>query len=195
MTRTLPCSEELTEVEVPDILWLVAKWLCLHRIPGWKVFMIAASTSMNSEKSEVVPLTLFVKAPPSNYDTIYTVINMAIEECKSLNQGTCIITYNQPLYNIKAREIVASAAPDSDLSKVVVRLGGFHSLLSFLGSIGEIMAGSGLKEFMCTVYAPHSEDKMLLGHAFARAIRAHVLVQASLANVVFDRIRVLDNEI
>lgn len=119
---------------------------------------------------------------------------MAIEECKSLNQGTCIITYNQPLY-IKAREIVASAAPDSDLSKVVVRLGGFHSLLSFLGSIGEIMAGSGLKEFMCTVYAPHSEDKMLLGLAFARAIRAHVLVQVSLANVVFDRIRVLDNEI
>jgi hypothetical protein len=33
---------------------------------------------------------------------------------------------------------------------VVVRLGGFHPLMSFMGCIGAIMAGSGLKALLMT---------------------------------------------
>ena len=42
-------------------------------------------------------------------------------------------------------------APSSPLSGVVIRLGGFHLLLSLMGSIGGIMAGSDLEKMWETV--------------------------------------------
>lgn len=57
------------------------------------------------------------------------------------------------------------------------------------------MARSGLKGFLCTVYAPTSVEKMLLSLAFARAFRAcYLIVQADLAVTVFAQIHVLDYE-
>ena len=56
--------------------------------------------------------------------------------------------FDQPLY-WKAREILSSIDPANDpynLSKVKVLLGGFHTLMSFLGVIGEIISGNGLLE-------------------------------------------------
>lgn len=77
---------------------------------------------------------------------------------------------------------------------VVVRLGGFHLLMSFLECIGFIMAGSGLKEVMCTVFAAHSVDKMLTGHAFSRAVRGHLLVQSVLADIILNSLEVSDEQ-
>ena len=60
------------------------------------------------------------------------------------------------------------------LDNVFLPLGGFHLLMSFMGSIGYIMAGSGLKEVWETVYAPKSTEKIMTRHSFSRAIRAHL---------------------
>ena len=56
--------------------------------------------------------------------------------------------------------------------------------MSFLGSIGFIMAGSGLK-VMSTIYASHSVDKILAGHAYSRAVRAHTFLQIALSKIIF----------
>ncbi|ELU12774.1 hypothetical protein CAPTEDRAFT_192602 [Capitella teleta] len=89
---------------------------------------------------------------------------------------TCFVTFDQPLY-VKANEIVAS---DEILQGVVVRLGGFHPLISFMGSVGYIMGGSGLEVLWESVYAPASVVHMMTGHAYARALRAHLLTSAAL---------------
>jgi len=39
---------------------------------------------------------------------------------------------------------------------MVCRLGGFHTLMSFLRSLGNAMKGSGLEELFAEVYAEHS---------------------------------------
>ena len=44
----------------------------------------------------------------------------------------------------------------SCIKSVVLRLGGFHLQMSFLGSIGHLMAGSGLQELLETLYAVFS---------------------------------------
>lgn len=46
------------------------------------------------------------------------------------------------------------------------------------------MAGSGIKELLSVIYAPISVDKILTGHAYGRAIRAHLLAQLALAKVI-----------
>ena len=72
------------------------------------------------------------------------------------------MTFDQPLY-IKAVGIVSTS---DDLKKVNVRLGGFHLLMTFKGSIGNIMEGSGLEELWESVHT-------MSGHAYSRALRAH----------------------
>ena len=56
--------------------------------------------------------------------------------------------------------------------------------MSFFGSIGYIMQGSGIQEALSLIYAPKSLKKMLNGHAYARAVRAHTLLQLTLAIII-----------
>ncbi|KAJ8888464.1 hypothetical protein PR048_007954 [Dryococelus australis] len=60
------------------------------------------------------------------------------EECKHHNQGSCIVTFDQPLY-AKVSEIIALAP--GELDNVTLWLGGVHLLVSFIDSIGFIMSG------------------------------------------------------
>ena len=77
--------------------------------------------------------------------------------------------------------MVLDAGPHSPPSGVVIRLEGFHLLLSFMGSIGVIMAGSGLEEMWETVYAKNSVVHMMNGRTYARGSRAHFISQSALA--------------
>jgi len=99
----------------------------------------------------------------------------------------CFVTFDQPLY-IKAAEIVAAS---TDLSNVVVRLGGSHLLMSYLGSIGFIMGGSGTEAMWETVYAAGTVTHMLTGHAYARA---HLLTSAALSAMLLLKHDQLDDD-
>lgn len=57
--------------------------------------------------------------------------------------------------------------------------------MSFLGSIGTIMYGSGLKEYLNIIYVEKSVDKIMTRHAYSRAVRAHILVQNVLTSKIF----------
>lgn len=56
--------------------------------------------------------------------------------------------------------------------------------MSFFRAIGYIMQGSGLKEVLSDIYAPKSLEKMLNGHAYARAVRAHVTSAHCSINII-----------
>lgn len=185
-----PLPEEI--VPLPsDISWLYGKVLKKTNIPGWNGFMEEVTTEKHFETSRIICLP-FINHPPSQNDTILTALRLASEKCRIHGQKTCIVTFDQPLY-IKAKEIVANCQ-DTDLSNVVVRLGGFHLLMSYMGTIGVIMSGSGLKELLSTIYAENSIDKMLSGHAYARAVRAHILVHLALASEVVKTIHLTEED-
>lgn len=80
--------------------------------------------------------------PSCIFSTMLFVSDQALQHKK-----TAILTFDQPLY-WKAYEIKAEEQPNSDLKKMALRLGGFHMCMSFLGSIGHIMFGSGLKRLL-----------------------------------------------
>ena len=85
---------------------------------------------------------------------------------------------------MKARDIVANNPNLPDKSVVIPRLGGFHMLMSYLGCIGYIMGGSGIKEALSTIYAEKTVDMIFTGHAYARAVRAHTLLQLALMKLI-----------
>ena len=51
-------------------------------------------------------------------------------------------------------------------------------LLSFIGSIGNVMAGSGLEEVLEQCYRPNTVRQMLSGKALSYALRGYFLVAA-----------------
>ena len=80
--------------------------------------------------------------------------------------------------------VMDAGGPHRRLTGGVIRLGGFHHLLSFMGSIGAIMAGSGLEAMWETVYTKSSIVHMMNGRAYARGFRAQCIVQSALATLL-----------
>lgn len=146
--------------------------------------MQLTSEVINEERSAVA-FVPFINSPPSDYNTVYTALEYAAHESLNRDAAVCFITFDQPLY-IKARQMQSGI--------IAVRLDGFHLLMSYLGCIGHTMAGSGLKEVFCLVYATNSVDKMLTGHAYARAARGHFLVQGVLAQIILQEANVSEEE-
>jgi hypothetical protein len=56
--------------------------------------------------------------------------------------------------------------------------------MSFLGSIGTLMAGSGLSEALEICYGPNAVVHMMTGKAVSRAVRAHFIVDAALGRLL-----------
>ncbi|CAH0555189.1 unnamed protein product [Brassicogethes aeneus] len=179
-------QKRLNEV---DFLWLYGKWKNNSSLPGWNGYLQQITSNNKDFSSSQVMFLPFIDNPASNLDTIYTTLHCAINTAKSHRQKTYVVTFDQPLYS-KAREMIAASAANSDLSKVIVRLGGFHMLMSFLGYIGYIMDGSGLKEVLGKIYATNSVDKMLNGHAYARSIRGHTLLRLALSTMIFEEMKI-----
>ena len=91
-----------------------------------------------------------------------------------MNISTLVATFDQPLW-YKASGIIAEKKLN-----IVCRLGGFHTLLSFIDRIGYGMGGSGLEEVLTEVYAEDSVLHMLSGKAYARAMRGYILIGSTL---------------
>ncbi|GBN36811.1 hypothetical protein AVEN_37217-1 [Araneus ventricosus] len=164
------------------MLWLYGKWNNLS-IPGWNGYIERLSNNSTEFSISRILFIPFIPQPASDYDTIYTTLLCALENAKRYGHDVCIVTFDQPLYT-KARDIVAAAPEGSDLSKIVIRLGGSHLLSLFFGAIGYVIQGSGIKEVLSLIYAPNSLYKMVTGHAYARAVIAHTLLHLTLATII-----------
>ena len=86
---------------------------------------------------------------PSDESCIYSTLLFIIAQAKSLHIVPCV-TFDQPLW-LKATEFIQDANLD-----VVCQLGGFHTLLSFLGCLGHLLKGSGIEKLFSQVYAEHT---------------------------------------
>lgn len=145
--------------------------------PNWSGSMqhIFSGDDYFVPKSEVLLLPI-VDNKPSDDDCIYSTLAYIQTQAQRLNVPTPCVTFDQPLW-IKAIEIIKSKSLN-----IVCRLGGFHTMMSFVGSIGQMMKGSGLEEALETVYGPNAVNHMMSGKAISRALRGHFLVEAALVN-------------
>ena len=100
--------------------------------------------------------------------------------------ATPVVTFDQTLY-WKAINIISNELENGDLKAVIVRLGDFHTQLSFLGCIGKMMDDSGLGELLSTVYVPNTVGQMLNGKAVGRSLRGHMLVHDALNTLLVEK--------
>ena len=139
--------------------------------------MTMLNTGDHPGQSSVMFLPM-IDMDPGDLTCIHSTLHF-IHDHAARYQATPIITFDQPLW-WKAMTIIESEAPGSPLKCIILQLGGFHVLLSFLGTTEHLMSGSGLEEILELVYVPNTVPKILCGKAIAMAIHGHFLVDGEL---------------
>ena len=99
---------------------------------------------------------------PGDRSCILSTLSRVIEQAKKVNVKSLCITFDQPLW-LKAVEVTVAQS-------LIIRLDGFHTLMSFLGSIGLVMAGSGLLEVLENCYGENTVGHMMGGKAYDWAV-------------------------
>jgi len=157
----------------------------LNKKPGWNGFMTNSTDDSRTCVSSRVITVPFINLEAGSLTSIYSALSFACDQ-SSIHNQLCIITFDQLLY-MKARAIIAAEPECSELKSTIVRLGGFHLLISYLCTIGNIMEGSGLEARWQTVYRKLTISHIMTGHAYARAVRAHMLTYQALVAILVER--------
>ena len=99
---------------------------------------------------------------PGDESCIYSTLLHIKHLAESLVILTPSITFDQPLW-LKAVEIVSSKKLN-----IVVRLGGFHGLVSFAESVGASMEGCGVEKLLQHICETNNVSHMMNGKAQER---------------------------
>ncbi|KAK3097968.1 hypothetical protein FSP39_014885 [Pinctada imbricata] len=152
-------------------------WPLRAPTPSWSGLMHMCQTGQHPGKTTITFLPM-IDMDSSDMSCIYSTMVFIVNQAQKYG-FTPIITFDQPLY-WKALTIINDGTTSNILSTVILRLGGFHAEMSFMGSIGHVMKNAGLKEVLETVYASNAVTHILSGKSVARAFRAHNLVETAL---------------
>lgn len=163
-----------------DLLWKVC-WPFRPKRPGWSGMMQAFCKGEHPGKSSVHFLPM-IDMDPTDMTCIYSTLLFVADESRK-HSTSPILTFDQPLW-FKAKTIISSEPALSDLKHVILKLGSFHAIMSYLGSIGHLMNSSGLREVLGLLYADNAVNHILTGKAYARAVRGHTLIDAALNSMV-----------
>ena len=141
--------------------------------PNWSGYMQNMLEGQCPGKPHVTYLPI-IDLNLNDDQCIYSTLKFIEEQSASLNIDTPVITFDQPLW-LKAANIIFTKHLN-----IVCRLGGFHLIMSFLGSIGKLMEKSGIEEALGNIYGPNAVIHVLNGKAYSRSIRGHFLLQLAL---------------
>ena len=157
-----------------DILWK-SSILFGSAWPAWSGMMQFVHDGDHPGKASVMFLPM-IDMNPTDVSCIYSFVSEHVHR----HNVKPIITFDQPLW-WKALTITVT---EPDLRNIVLSLGGFQTEMSFLGCIGHLMAGSGFEQVFELIYGHNAVVHMLAGKAIARAVRAHLIVDAALNALV-----------
>ena len=103
----------------------------------------------------------------SNPTTMLTTMMEAKRLTTNAGQDFVVFTVDQQLYKVAVQ---LSWADKSIHDSFVLRLGGMHTLMNFVGCVGTLMANTGLEEIMASAFGGVSH--MLSGKKFPQNVRA-----------------------
>jgi len=130
---------------------------------------------MNADYLPLIDMT------PSDPDTIMTAMSKAKSLTEKYRQDFTVFTGDLQLYRVAVNIVWAYPEQFDD---VVLRLGGMHTLMSFVGCVGTLMTKDGLYEIMDSTFGGFS--KMLNVKKFPHNMRALCLVVDGLLRPLFN---------
>lgn len=111
--------------------------------PGWT----GCNTLLHKKVPEMstVGYLPIIDASPTQYDTVYTVLEKRLQIADALNQKEVVVVFDQANHS-KAQQIRWRNERFSE--RLVLRLGAFHITLAMLSCIGKRFRDAGLENLV-----------------------------------------------
>ena len=156
--------------------------------PGWKGWLSSTTPSPQNvnetNMSSIVEYMPVINAPITEAATVQRVLQISLEASQELGQPYTFVTFDLAVAK-KAYDIVWQ---NPKLYKtVIIHLGVFHTIMSYLGALGKLLHGSGFEEIVTEerLCAHGSMDRVMSGKNYNRAMRVHVTVLEALERLLF----------
>ncbi|XP_071817001.1 uncharacterized protein [Apostichopus japonicus] len=146
-------------------------------VPGWSAF--------NSMQTEDVPKISrigylpVIPASPTEMSTVYSLLVKSLEICSKLDQEEVVVVLDEAIY-CKAQQVLWKEK--EKFSKIVLRLGAFHTTCVMLAVIGKRFRDAGLEDILIEsgILASGSMNGVMNGKHYNRATRIFKIVYEAL---------------
>ena len=159
-----------------NLLWVLVRLHASEKqsVPSWTGFNILVRNDHEVVKDNVGYLPT-INAPATNMSTVYEVLTKSLQVKDTLNLQSIVVVFDQALY-AKATEIKWKHR--EQFKDLVLRMGVFHTICTFLSVIGKRFQDAGLRDVIIEsgVIAKGSVSGVLEGRTYNRAIRCHKLM-------------------
>ena len=168
-----------------DILWIIARYI--HRqsqsVPSWTGFNIVLRTDGLIMKDNIGYLPT-INPPATAMSTIYEMLCQSLKIKDQLGLESIVLVCDQAIY---AKAVEVAWANDSKFKSIIIRLGAFHTICTFLAVIGKRFADAGLRDIAIEsgVIAEGSTKGVFQGKQYNRAVRFHKLMYESLLRIIW----------
>ena len=165
-------------------LWTIAKSAFNDEVPMWHGWNYLHEIDINPEQN--VLYMQHIELPPTRNDVVKETMRRSQIVSAACHQEYTVVAYDLAVAKL-AKQIQDAESPEFD--KVFVMFGSFHIEMSFFGSLGRIIEGSGGPYVMSevNVVAPGSLNKFLKGKMYNRCRRVHILFSTALHSLHFQR--------
>ena len=151
-------------------------------VPSWTAFN-AIITSSSPEVTSIGYCPM-IPASPTDYNTVFTVMKTVQKMMKTLGQQHSVITFDEAIYS-KAKDI-QWRCPE-EFKHTVLRLGGFHTAMTFISVIGKRYEESRLEDLLIEsgIYGSNSVLRIMNGKAYNKGVRALKLLMEAFCRLRF----------
>ena len=152
-------------------------------IPSWTGFHTLLQGENTLQKSALYYLPV-IEASPTEMSTVNTILKRSVQIAEQLELDHIVLVFDQAIY-AKAQQI--RWKNDDFAKRLVIRLGEFHTCMSYLSVLGKRFGDAGLQDILIEseVVATGSINGVLNGHHYNRSMRAHKLLYESLQRIRF----------
>jgi hypothetical protein len=169
-TSVYPSSTSL----LAESLWIICKGLFnkQYTVPDWIGWVSKTADVDPNHLQSTIGYMAPILNPITDYATVQQCIITSMQVSKQLRQEYTFVTMDLAAAKI-AYDIVWDGA--DRFAKVIVHLGAFHIMCSYMGALGKMMIGSGFEDVIIEagVCASGSIDKVMSGKHYNRAMRVH----------------------
>jgi predicted DNA-binding ribbon-helix-helix protein len=168
-----------------DFGFIMIKYLnqTTHLLPGWTGYNQLLQHHSILQKSAIHYLPV-IEASPTEYSTVNMILTNSVKLANQLQLESMVVVFDQAIY---AKAQIIRWKDPVLTSKLVIRLGEFHTMMSYLGILGKRFGIAGFQDIVVEagIVAVGSINGVLSGKHYNRAMRAHKLMFEALERLRF----------
>ena len=176
------------EVMKQNFLWMFCRFKHHQArddiFPSWKGWVSATTEDTSERVQSIVDYMAPINASVNDLATVQKVLQISKDATDEVGQEYTFVTFDLAVAK-KAYDLVWQH-PDT-YKNVVIHLGVFHTMLSYLGALGKVMRESGFEEVVieARLCATGSLEKVMIGKHYNRCLTVHTIMLEALERLLF----------